>query len=239
MPKRTHQSQSTPVVPVNLAATADGTARFAERWASRYVADFFRRTQLGFAASSVAIGTYLGESDDATDEMYAEALRTALSSGVNVVDTAINYRCQRSERVIGRVLQDLMADGIIRRDEMLLCTKAGYIPLDGNPPASRDDYESYIRREYVDAGIIDARELVAGGHCIAPQFLLDQMRRSMRNLGVQRIDCFYVHNPEQQLAAISATELIARLRRAFEALEGCVQRGEITTYGCATWSGLR
>ena len=32
---------------------------------------------------------------------------------------------------------------------------------------------------------------------------------------------------------------MARLRAAFEALEGSAQRGEITVYGCATWNGLR
>lgn len=239
MPKRAHPSRIAAAPHVHPVATAAGTARFAERWRATYPSDFFRATQAGLTASSIALGTYLGESDDATDEMYAAALRTALRKGVNVIDTAINYRCQRSERVIGRVLQELMGESAIRRDEVLLCTKAGYIPLDGRPPASRNEYDAYVAREYREPGLVRAADLVAGGHCIAPDFLLDQLRRSMRNLGVQGIDCFYVHNPEAQLAAISSAELVGRLRAAFEALEGCVQRGEITAYGCATWNGLR
>ena len=224
---------------MKVVATPTGTARVADRWRSQFLADFYRPTHGGLTASSIALGTYLGESDAATDELYADALRTAIMSGVNIVDTAINYRCQRSERVIGRVLQELMGDAAIRRDEVILCTKAGYLPLDGKPPASREEYDAYITREYRDTGIIAAHELVAGGHCIAPNFLRDQLQRSMRNLGVQGIDCFYVHNPEAQLAAVSPQELIARLRLAFEALEGSVERGEISVYGCATWSGLR
>jgi aryl-alcohol dehydrogenase-like predicted oxidoreductase len=61
----------------------------------------------------------------------------------------------------------------------------------------------------------------------------------MQNLGVQGIDYFYVHNPEQQLTAIDPEELARRLTLAFEALESSVERGAIRAYGCATWSGLR
>lgn len=195
--------------------------------------------QSGLCVSSVALGTYLGDSDDATDALYEAAARLAFSSGVNVVDTSINYRCQRSERVIGLVLQELVGAGTLRRDELVICTKAGYVPLDGAPPASREHYEVYLRQEYLDRGVLRASDLVGGGHAIAPDFLLDQLHRSMRNLGVQSIDCFYIHNPEQQLSAVSPSELNARMRLAFAALEACVSRGEIGAYGCATWSGLR
>jgi len=162
-----------------------------------------------------------------------------MSSGVNIVDTAINYRCQRSERAVGRALQELIGSRTVRREEVVICTKAGYIPLDGSPPASREEYESYVRREYFDRGVLRPEDVVAGGHAIAPEFLRDQVTRSMRNLGVQGIDLFYIHNPEQQLAAIEPATLRARLRVAFQALEELVSRGAIRAYGCATWTGLR
>src|SRR6185436_18362297 len=113
------------------------------------------------------------------------------------------------------------------------------VPLDLTAPASRDAYEQYLRREYFDTGILRPADLVGGGHALTPAFLLDQLHRSMRNLGVQGIDVFYVHNPEQQLTAVTPDELRNRLRQAFEALEGCVARGEIGAYGCATWNALR
>jgi aryl-alcohol dehydrogenase-like predicted oxidoreductase len=220
-------------------ATAKGTQRYAARWQDQFVSDFYRASQTGLTVSSIALGTYLGDSDDATDALYAEAARTALSTGVNTIDTAINYRCQRSERVIGRVLQELIGDGAIRREEVIICTKAGYVPLDGTPPASREEYDAYLRREYFDRGVLRPADLVGGGHAITPTFLVDQLHRSMRNLGVQGIDYFYIHNPEQQLASITPAELAGRLRLAFETLEECVSRGEVGAYGCATWNGLR
>lgn len=239
MPKRANVAKTTATPTVTTRASAAGTRRYVERCRDQFVGDFFRTSRVGLHVSSVALGTYLGESDDATDELYLEAARLALSSGVNTVDTAINYRCQRSERVIGRVLQELLGDGMLRRDEVVICTKAGYVPLDGVPPSSREDYESYVQREYFSRGILKPGDLVGGGHAITPDFLVDQLHRSMKNLGVQGVDYFYIHNPEQQLAAITPAELSTRLRAAFEALEACASRGEIGAYGCATWNGLR
>jgi aryl-alcohol dehydrogenase-like predicted oxidoreductase len=240
MAKQVHNagSKTTPSR-MDVTASASGTERFASRFGSRYVEDFYRKTRSGLTVSSVALGTYLGDSDDTTDALYADSVRSALESGVNMIDTAINYRCQRSERVIGRVVQELLSEASIRRDEIVLCTKAGYVPLDGCAPASRQEYEDYLRREYFEAGILSPGDLVGGGHALTPRFLVDQLQRSMRNLGVQGIDYFYVHNPEQQLAAVTPQELRTRLRAAFEALESCVSRGVIRAYGCATWSGLR
>ena len=240
MTRRSSTSDSATSRPVvNVRASDAGTRRFAARWEHKFVTDFFRTSQSGLSASSVALGTYLGDSDDSTDSLYVNSARLALSSGVNMIDTAINYRCQRSERVVGQVLQELIGEGVLRRDEVIICTKAGYVPLDGNPPASREEYAAYLRREYFDSGVLRPDELVGGGHAITPAFLIDQLHRSMRNLGVQAIDYFYIHNPEQQLGAISPSEFAARMRSAFEALESCASRGIIGSYGCATWNGLR
>ena len=239
MPNRTKTTDPASAAHVTTRASAAGTTRFASRWQPTFVDDFFRTSQIGLKVSSLAVGTYLGDSDDDTDSLYVSAIRAAVTNGVNAIDTAINYRCQRSERVIGRALQELIGEGVVRRDEVVIGTKAGYIPLDGSPPASREQYELYVRREYLDRGVLRATDLVGGGHAITPAFLVDQLHRSMTNLGVQSVDYFYIHNPEQQLVAIPPSELSSRLRLAFAALEGCVSRGEISAYGCATWHGLR
>lgn len=44
--------------------------------------------------STVGLGTYLGLPDDKTDfDVYNAAKLLVQSGGVNVIDTAINYRC--------------------------------------------------------------------------------------------------------------------------------------------------
>jgi aryl-alcohol dehydrogenase-like predicted oxidoreductase len=190
-------------------------------------------------ASSIGIGTYLGECDETDDARYARTIRHALRRGINVIDSAINYRCQRSERAVGAALREALAAGDVERDEVIVCTKGGYLPLDETPPASRADYKAYVQQEFLDPGIIAPGELVADGHCIAPAYLDHQIDRSRENLGVRSIDLYYLHNPEQQLDAVQPAEFQHRVRRAFEALERRVADGDIRSYGCATWQGFR
>ena len=185
--------------------------------------------------SSLGIGSALGAPSDEEDAAYSAALRRALELGVSNIDTAINYRCQRSERMIGRTLQDLGPDA----GDVFISTKGGYLPLESPPPENRDAYQAYIQSEYLDTGIISASDLVAGGHCIAPTFLRDQIRRSLANLGVDAIDIYYIHNPGQQLDGITRDEFDKRMHAAFSELEDCVSGGLIRSYGCATWASLR
>jgi len=181
--------------------------------------------------SSVGVGTYLGDADDKTDEAYVDALVTALESGCNVVDTAINYRHQRSERSVG----DALRQADVTRDEAFVATKGGYIPFEGDVP---ENPSAYIRDEYVETGLVPPEETVEA-NCLAPDFLRSQIDRSMENLGVETIDMYYVHNPETHLREASHEELESRLLRAFETLEDEVAAGHIDAYGVATWNGFR
>jgi aryl-alcohol dehydrogenase-like predicted oxidoreductase len=221
-------------------ATAAGTARFGARTGTKLAADFLRPLSPdGILASSIGLGSYLGECDEADDIRYADTAHHAIATGINLLDTAINYRCQRSERAFGKALSRAVRMETAARDELVVCTKGGYIPFDGAPPASREAYQEYLHREYIDPGIAPANEIVAGGHCLAPTFIANQLARSRANLGIETIDLYYLHNPEQQLDAVDEDELRRRMCRAFELLEERCGTGEIGGYGCATWSGLR
>ena len=251
MPDRTIGDSSTPIpfsVPSASShghvldadrATPAGTARYRERSIPPRQPEFFRRIVGELTVSSVGIGTYLGEPTAADDTAYSESVRDAIGAGVNVIDTAINYRCQRSERVIGRVLRSAIDSGQVRRDELVISTKGGFIPLDGSPPHTKEGYQGYLRREFYARGVMRPDEVVAGGHCIAPGFLRHQVARSLANLGVATVDVYFLHCPEQQLDAVPYEELLTRLREAFTVLEGRVDAGEIGVYGVATWNGLR
>ena len=215
-------------------ATPEGTRHFAERFAGRIRAGHFRERR-GILLSSLGVGTYLGNPDAATDHAYTEAVVAAVRSGINVIDAAINYRFQRSERAIGLALAELRRAGFERR-ELVLCTKAGYLTPDGDMPA---DPRKYFSQEYLEPGIFRPEEVAAGCHCLAPQFLEDQLGRSLRNLGVEAIDVFYLHNPETQLSAVSREDFRARIRGAFAFLETAAAVGKIGAYGLATWNAFR
>lgn len=222
-------------------ATPEGTARFAARHAARFAVDHFRPllSPAGLVLSSIGLGTYLGQPDEDDDERYEETAARALATGINVLDGAINYRCQRSERSLGAAIHAAVERGDVARDEVFVCTKGGYIPLDGTPPPSRDAYLAYLEREYLGPGVMTPDDIVAGGHSLAPTFLADQIERSRSNLRVETIDLYYLHNPEQQLDAISREDVRDRMRAAFEVLERRVAAGSIGGYGCATWTGFR
>jgi aryl-alcohol dehydrogenase-like predicted oxidoreductase len=217
------------------SATADGTLRYAARFQGRSAAGHFREIRGGLVLSSIGIGTYLGDPDDATDRAYADAVVTAVESGINVIDSAINYRFQRSERAVGAALKDLFAKGY-SRDEIMLCTKAGFLTPDGEMPT---DPNSYFSREFLEPGIFTADDIAAGCHCMAPGYLSDQLERSRRNLGVATIDVFYLHNPETQLSEVSPEVFRARIREAFLFLESAVASKAIRAYGLATWNSFR
>jgi aryl-alcohol dehydrogenase-like predicted oxidoreductase len=216
-------------------ATPEGTKEYAARFASYAAKRHFRDTAGGLTASSIGIGTYLGEADAAVDRRYTEAVIAAVEGGINIIDTAINYRLQRSERSVGVALEALFSRGY-EREELIVCTKVGFLTPDAAMPA---DVSEYFQREYLDRGILRAEEIAAGCHSMAPKFLADQLERSRRNLGLACIDVFYLHNPETQMGEISADEFRRRLRRAFEFLESAVADGKIAAYGLATWNAFR
>src|SRR6267143_671178 len=129
-------------------ATLDGTARYRDRFRDVAAEDHFRQAQ-NLWLSSIGIGTYLGEADEETDRRYTEAVVRAVELGANVIDTAANYRFQRSEQSIGVALAQLNRRGF-SREEIVVCTKGGYLPFDGAPPR---DVRQYIEENFVRPGI--------------------------------------------------------------------------------------
>jgi aryl-alcohol dehydrogenase-like predicted oxidoreductase len=218
------------------AATPAGTRRFRDRLASTTPADHFRDGLAGLTLSSLGFGTYLGNPDDGTDAAYGAALVDAIKLGLNVVDTAANYRAQRSERVVGLALRALFDAGELTRDEVVVCSKAGYLPFDGSYP---QDPGRWLRDTYVKTGLLAPDDVVGNGHSLAPRYLLHQFERSRANLRLDALDVYYLHNPETQLASVPRPEVLARIGRAFAVLEGAVADGRLGCYGIATWNGLR
>ena len=91
-------------------ATAKGTAAYRARLAPHGAEGHFRSWD-GLLVSSVGLGTYLGGDDAATDRAYRDTVARSLQLGVNVIDSAINYRHQRSERSVGAALRSQIEAG--------------------------------------------------------------------------------------------------------------------------------
>jgi len=215
-------------------ATPEGTARYRDRFANQRPSHF--RNARGLSLSSIGLGTYLGEPTPEIDALYRDAVTRALELGTNVVDSAVNYRHQRSERAIGEALAARISLGSVRRDEIFLATKGGFLTFDGEEP---DDPAAYFEETLVRTGLIEPNDVAANCHVMAPRYIENQVEVSRRNLGVETVDLYYVHNPETQLRAVSRPEFYRRLTAAFAALEHAAAADKIRAYGVATWDAFR
>lgn len=188
--------------------------------------------------SSIGIGTSRGDDSDEGDALQGRAVLCALEGGVNVVDTAATYRGGRAEGTVGAALREAAELGIAAREEVLVSSKAGYLPLPG-PGATVGARIAELKRRYIEPGVFRWEDLADGRHCIAPRYLEETIAQSRERLGLETIDIYFLHNPEVQLRAVGAAAFAERLRAAFAVLEQACAAGAIGCYGIATWAGLR
>lgn len=214
-----------------LVATREGTEKFFQ---THSIHPDKKRAFHSLSISAFGLGTYLGDCDETTDEYYENAIYHAVAGGVNFIDTAINYRCQRSERVIGKVLKGLEKKGI-GRDQVVISTKGGFVPGNNDP----EEYQNHVRRTYWESGILQHGDLVEDCHCMTPRFLESEIETSLKNLDIDCIDLYYLHNPETQLPEIGEKEFDERVRKVFALFETMAEKRKIKSYGIATWYGFR
>ena len=215
-------------------ATSDGTWKFAKN-SGVNMGNF--REFANLHLSNVGIGTYLGDADTKTDELVTNAVKQSILSGINVIDTAINYRSQKAERSVGKAISELIQDGTISRDQIFLSTKNGYVTNDADVNLG---FWEYVKEEYSQKGIIKEGDVTSGYHCMTTTYLSDQLDRSLKNLGLESIDLMYLHNAvEGQIKDVSKEKFLENLKSVFELYEQKRDEGKIKFYGMATWECFR
>lgn len=166
----------------------------------------------GLEASAVALGTNrLAES---TDRREARAtFELAIDRGINMIDLADCYGHGETERLVGRWTQRC-------RNDVILCSKVGYRP---SLSVSLDRWVDPIRRWRRS----NPRRPSSGGRPrpranFSPRTLVSGIAGSLRRLGTDRLDVFYLHSPPSEVVA---DEVV------FETLEGEKRAGRILHYG--------
>ena len=216
-------------------ATASGTANYAKAH-SDVSKNHFKQFDC-LMLSSIGVGTYLGNPDEQTDLLVKEAIVKSVNLGINVIDTAINYRSQKAERSVGKAITQLIEEDKARRDEIFISTKNGYITNDGDV---KEEFWQNIQNTLVKSGVIKSGDISSGYHCMSIPYLQDQLQRSLKNLGLECIDLMYLHNAaEGQLQDISKDEFMKKLKNVFEFYESQRKIGAIRYYGMATWDCFR
>jgi len=185
---------------------------------------------LEFNLSEIGIGTYLGNPDRETDSRYYETLKEGIKLGINVIDTAINYRNMRSELVIGSILNS------IDRSSVVISTKGGYISV---PPDIKTDATTWFKEELVKTGIVSPKDITDTGNILTPKYIDWSFERSLKNLNTDHIDIYFLHNPEDQLLKFDRETFYKKVWTVFRLLEGKINEGKLRYYGLATWNGFR
>lgn len=219
---------------ISGSASAEGTQKFAKN--SGVNAGNFKKFENLFL-SNVGIGTYLGDTDTQTDQLVTNAVKQSILLGVNVVDTAINYRSQKAERSVGKAISELIKDGKISRDEIFISSKNGYVTNDADVQLG---FWEYVKEEYSQKGVIQEGDVTSGYHCMTVPYLSDQLDRSLKNLDIECLDLIYLHNAvEGQIKDVSKEKFLENLKLVFELYEQKRKEGKIKFYGMATWECFR
>ncbi|ARU62370.1 hypothetical protein CBW65_16420 [Tumebacillus avium] len=212
------------------SATVEGTKEWAERYRELKYQEL---GETGLLVSQAGFGCYRV---DVSVEEHRQALRAALRAGVNVIDTSANYSDGSSEELVGAVLEEIIAEGELQRGQVVVVSKAGYL--------QGQNYRLSQERKAEGRSFPD---LVLYGpgleHCIHPEFLEDQLTRSLARLRMERLDVYLLHNPEYFLMAAkkdgappeaARQEYERRLELAFRHLEREVEQGRIGCYGISS-----
>lgn len=192
--------------------------------------------QLGntlLTASQAGFGCYRTSVDVQT---HRQSLRKALKGGVNLIDTSTNYADGDSEKLVGKVLQETTDAGEVSRRSVIVVSKVGYLQGKNFALSQKRKQEGRPFDQLVvhDHGL---------EHCIHPDFLADQLHRSLERLRLKTIDFYLLHNPEYYLewahdngraSEEAHDEYYRRISKAFEYLEDQVDQGRIRFYGISS-----
>jgi len=215
-------------------ATPEGTKKFAERQNQDSHKNY--KNVHNLTLSNVGIGTYLGNPDTETDHIVQDAIKKSILGGINVIDSAINYRAQKAERSVGNAIAQLINNNDISREEIFVSTKNGYVTNDGD---IKEDLMQYVMREYGKTGIVKEGDISPGYHCMTLPYLNDQLERSLKNLGLDCIDLMYLHNSVEGQTHLPREQFLKNLKDVFEFYEKKRKDGKIRFYGMATWECFR
>lgn len=223
--------------PASKGATALGTREYYEKVSVPREINHGPRVfgKTDWMASALGFGCYRVGT---THPDHRKSLISALKHGVNVIDTSTNYTDGDSERLVGSCLEQGISEGWLRREEVIVVSKVGYVQA---------------------SNLTEAKERVVAGkaypemveytddcwHCIHPDYLEEQLEKTRRRLGLECVDVYLLHNPEYFLSAAQhqkqrpdtetlRQEFYRRIEAAFKFLEKACQQGRIQYYGVSS-----
>ena len=170
-------------------------------------------SKIGFGGYRISISS----------EEHTKALENAIDAGVTLIDTSSNYTDGDSERLIGKVLSEKP------RSTPFIVSKVGYIQ-----GQNLEVIKELNEKELAVDDLVNISETLK--HSIHPEFIEDQIHRTLERLGQKNIDVYLLHNPEYYLKEEGSTkeDYYRRIAMAFDKLEELVEKGLISSYGISS-----
>src|SRR5246127_3724726 len=156
-------------------------------------------TTVGFGAWAIGGGGWSYGWGPQDDSSSIAAMRRAMELGVNWIDTAAVYGLGHSEEVVGRLLRDLPLS-----ERPLVFTKCG-LTWDANNP------------------------MQMAKRVLKPEAIRKECEASLRRLGVERIDLYQFHWPDETGTPVE--DSWAEMVRLIE--EGKVRLGGVSNFDVA------
>jgi aryl-alcohol dehydrogenase-like predicted oxidoreductase len=215
-------------------ATFQDTLNFAKKF-SQYKDFYIKHNDLIF--SKLGLGTFNPEPYKEENYVfhYIESVKQSIRSGINLIDTASNYRYGQSEKEIGIAIQEMIRAEEVKREELIICSKGGFIQLDFPFPANP---YTWIEENIIEKGLATKEEIELDQHCMSPDFLEWSCKKSLENLQVKSLDIYFLHNPEMQYLRLGEKAFYKQIEKVFARFEKLVDEGLCNSYGVAVWNGF-
>lgn len=191
----------------------------------------------GPRVSTVGFGSYrIGKHPYYNFPECQQALERSLLQGMNLIDTSTNYADGESEELIGETLQKLSSSNQLKREDTVIVSKVGYVQ--GNNLEIAETAEKNLKPF--------ARMAKFSGdlwHCIHPDWIRDQIERSLQRLQSSYVDVYLLHNPEYLLKKLETegfpiqearTTFYNAIKESFLCLEELVASKKIKAYGISS-----
>ncbi len=175
----------------------------------------------GRALSRIGMGT---KNFSLINSQHEASLMTYLKGPMNVVEVSPDWTQGSDEILLGDCLNKALEVENIDPGALFIVSRTGAVR-----GSSLRMFEEMTRRNHPIPNIFDLKEGL--GHCLHPDFLNDQLLRSLHRVGCSSLDLLLIDVPYALAKILGKTELFKQLNLASKFLQKQCKEGRMKGFG--------